>query len=335
MRLDQIEAWVLQLVDLVTSGKRIEDSRVELKRDWPEPKRAARRVAGHGNASGGDLVLWIIGLDEKEGIVATKPTELARWRSELVAEFDGLAPAFQDLVIPTRGGALTALVFDTTRRPYVVKNPAFGTGGSVELEVPWREGTSIRSARREDLMRLLVPLESLPSIELLSAGASVSVQKALDPRSNPQANPICYSQHIRWNVEFELYVTPRTSDLVVFPKHRMKVTIDHGPESFIADEIFVNTPFRYAPTSYGIPSFQSDSETISITNAEALIRGPGRLSLTANYHEPERRLGGGEILSVTTSLRCAGDDRLIQISAKLRVHSADIEQTLWELDEKG
>jgi hypothetical protein len=45
----------------------IEDDRVELKADWPDAEKAARRVAGHANASGGGSVLWIIGLDEQRG----------------------------------------------------------------------------------------------------------------------------------------------------------------------------------------------------------------------------------------------------------------------------
>jgi hypothetical protein len=38
---------------------------------------------------------------------------------------------------------LHALLFDTSRRPFVVKNPVYGNvnGGPVAFEVPWREGT--------------------------------------------------------------------------------------------------------------------------------------------------------------------------------------------------
>src|SRR6185369_18070838 len=156
---EQVEAWVLSIVDRVRARQPIEDDRVELKADWPDVEKAARRVAGHANASGGGSVLWIIGLDEKRGVVPFAGTDPATWLQQLNAQFDGLGPSVETLSIPTDGGGVYALLFDTARRPFVVKNSAHGSsgGGSVSLEVPWREGTGIRSARREDLIRLLVP----------------------------------------------------------------------------------------------------------------------------------------------------------------------------------
>ena len=68
MRNEQLEAWVLSFVDHVIAGRRIEDSRVELKADWPKPKSAARRIAGHANAADSDSILWIIGLAEGKGV---------------------------------------------------------------------------------------------------------------------------------------------------------------------------------------------------------------------------------------------------------------------------
>src|SRR2546428_9721512 len=69
MKVEQLEAWVLAVVDQVPNGHRVEDSRVELKSSWPIPAEAARRIAGHANASGGAPIPWIIGLDEQRGVV--------------------------------------------------------------------------------------------------------------------------------------------------------------------------------------------------------------------------------------------------------------------------
>lgn len=166
MRPAQIEAWVLSLVDQITAGKRVEDSRVELKAQWPEPQTAARRIAGHANASGGDPILWVIGLDETRGVVSVDPVEFADWWAQAKKEFDGIEPLVTDLTVPASGGTLIALLFDTSRRPYVVKNPAYGKPGSgpVTLEVPWRTATAVHSARREDLIRLLAPMQSLKAL---------------------------------------------------------------------------------------------------------------------------------------------------------------------------
>jgi hypothetical protein len=48
----EIEAWALRVIDSVKAGAPNEDSRVELKREWIEPKKAARRLAAHANAAG-------------------------------------------------------------------------------------------------------------------------------------------------------------------------------------------------------------------------------------------------------------------------------------------
>lgn len=70
--------------------------------------------------------------------------------------------------MPTTGQSVVAVLFDTERAPFTVKNPAFGQtgGGPVELEVPWRDGTRIRSARRSELVQLLSPLAERPSLDV-------------------------------------------------------------------------------------------------------------------------------------------------------------------------
>jgi hypothetical protein len=167
MKPHQIERWVLSIVDRVKKNQPIEDFRVELKSDWVDPEKAARRIAGHANAAGGTSILWLIGVDETKGITGARYEDLANWYARVKTHFNGLAPGLTDLNIPIDGKTVVALLFETNRAPFVVKNPAFGKaeGGPVQLEVPWREGTSIRSATRADLLRLLSPLETLSEIE--------------------------------------------------------------------------------------------------------------------------------------------------------------------------
>jgi hypothetical protein len=68
------------------------------------------------------------------------------------------------MIVPYEGKTLVALLFETGRAPFVVKTR------DEFLEVPWRVGTRTNSARRSDLVRLLVPVVKLPDFELLSAG---------------------------------------------------------------------------------------------------------------------------------------------------------------------
>ena len=57
-----------------------------------------------------------------------------------------------------------ALYFETDRAPFVVKNQE---GGTIQREVPWREATGVKSATRSQLLRLLSPLQRLPSLEVI------------------------------------------------------------------------------------------------------------------------------------------------------------------------
>jgi len=171
----QIEAWALEIAEGVTAGTRVEDSLVELKANWPDTEKAARRIAGHANAARGESILWIIGLDESKGVCDFDDSELAEWWAKVQSCFDGLIPGLTDVVTRTPDGPIQLLYFDTSASPFVVKNPRYGTkgGGPVEREAPWRDGTRIRSATREDLIRILVPLTPLPDIEFLEGYVEV------------------------------------------------------------------------------------------------------------------------------------------------------------------
>jgi hypothetical protein len=311
MRPEQIEYWVLSLVDQVEKRVRVEDSRVELKAEWPDPRTAARRIAGHANAAGGDTILWVIGLDELRGVVHFTATDIAKWLAQLASEFDALAPSVTDMIVPTVTGPLVALLFDTWRRPYVVKNTAHGSpgGGPVSLEVPWRAGTTVRSARREELLRILVPLQLLPSIELLSSSARATRRQPI--LIEPGYLPAQRAEHIDWRIYLTLYVTPRTSELLVLPVHKTFCSFRHGEGALInTSSVRFNVPTYF--TGMGT---SPDSRTISATSGEAVITGPGKLHVEAIYFEPIRPLPADQALNLVFSVTPAGNDRAVEIRA--------------------
>lgn len=174
----QIESWALRVIDCVKKGQPNEDFLVELKRDWIDQEKAARRIAGHANAARGENILWLIGVDENQGVIGVNITDLASWYSTVESCFNELAPRMIPLNIPVDGKTVVALFFETDRAPFVVKNPVYGSkgAGAVELEVPWRENTSIRSARCSDLIRLLAPLERLPEIEIIDCDFTATIK---------------------------------------------------------------------------------------------------------------------------------------------------------------
>src|SRR2546430_2866200 len=89
----EVEVWTREIVEAVVANQRIEDSRVELKSSWPEPHKAANRLAAHANAAQGTPILWIIGIDEKNcKLTNVDPVELANWYKSVESFFDGFAP---------------------------------------------------------------------------------------------------------------------------------------------------------------------------------------------------------------------------------------------------
>jgi len=213
-RLVEIEGWALQVLEAVSTGKPFEDSRVDLKKELPDAKKAARRIAGHANAARGDSILWVVGADEKEGLVGWSESEdRADWWSKVSACFDeGIAPALRDVIVPFEGRQFLVLWFETERAPYVVKNP---NGGGIDREVPWREGTAVRTAKRSDLLRVLLPVFHRPAVEFLSA----TLEVVPDPTGG-RPNGI--------NAELAVYVTPNSGQSISIPFHRCAVRLLDG-----------------------------------------------------------------------------------------------------------
>jgi hypothetical protein len=202
----QIEAWVYKIIEQVENRKPDEDSRVELKSTWPEPKKAARRLAAHSNSVHGEPILWIIGIDQKSHIViGAGQMELSTWYQQVKAEFDDISPSMRDLNINYKDKTVVALLFETDRFPFVIKT------NNDRLEVPWREGTLTRSAKRSELLKLLIPLQYLPNIEVLSGEAHVD-------QSNDGEK--------YWIVHVQLYLEPYINTQIAIPFHRCKASIE-------------------------------------------------------------------------------------------------------------
>jgi hypothetical protein len=277
MRKSELEAWVLGVLDRVASGQPNEDARVELKREWPEPNKAARRIAGHANAAGGDRVLWIIGVDQAAGIIGVNDLDVAGWFSKVKAEFSELAPALSlDLNVPAGGGkTVVALLFETDRAPFVVKNPVYGTkdGGPVQLEVPWREGTGVRSATRSDLIRLLSPLELLPSFEVMEGELKMKL-------------PGDGSRRPTWWVLLKLYIAPKETPVVI-PYHRCRGTIridKSGVEASLSHISLYPANKIFGMFERGE---RPNSPTILESNDELIISGPGMMKIEASSQPGE------------------------------------------------
>ena len=163
----EIELWALEILERVAHGDFHEDSLVELKRELPDPYKTARRIAGHCNAARGETVLWIIGVDENAGVTGRHPVDLANTLPSIWQHFESEPPESCEVSIGFSDTACTALAFSALRVPYMVKNPSFGreAGHVIESEIPWRDGTRIRTARRDEVLRLLIDYSHSPQVE--------------------------------------------------------------------------------------------------------------------------------------------------------------------------
>jgi len=298
----QLENWVLSVLDRVRAHRQTEDIRVEVKTNWPtEIAKAARRIAAHANAAMGEPILWIIGADEKSGLVTgAEQEELANWWPQIQSQFDGIAPDLMDLVVPTESTTVVALLFDTTRAPFVVKNP---DGGTIQWEVPWREGTGVRSARRSDLIRLLVPLQQVPEVEIRQARLAVYKQdtKGL----------------LAWSLWLELYLVPLSGERIVIPFHRCRgvVTVPGFlPETSFAITLAPGAESRI--DGQGTPSL-----TIGGGNTELLIEGPGSAYVRAFFYTDVTELQPTDTALVRVTMQPVHASAPAVVEAKLTLAS--------------
>lgn len=296
MQHHEIEAWALNAIERVRSGQPNEDARVELKAEWPDATRAARRIAGHANAARGAPILWLIGVDEKRGVVGAPHADLAKWWPAVKSQFDGIVPHLIDLNVSYKSQTIAALYFETTRAPFVVKSP---TPGPIQYEVPWRDGTAVRSADRSELLQILSPLQQLPAVEVMSAELKVN-----RPTSSA----------LSWGLLMRLYISPHTEQRIVIPFHRCTGTIEvpGAVPPVEIDDIIIEPP-REASEEQRRPL----SLSIEATNNEVLINGPGKIMLQA------KAAGGATIASmacpalVVVELRIADSAQTVTITQAL------------------
>jgi hypothetical protein len=306
----QIESWALRVVDCIKSGQPNEDFLVELKREWILEIKAARRIAGHANAARGENILWLIGVDEKQGVIGADAANLASWYPAVESFFEELAPRMLPLNIPIDGKIIVALLFETDRAPYVVKNPAYGQhkGDLAEFEVPWRESTRIRTARRSDLIRLLSPLELLPEIEIIGGYLTETIEG-----KDSVGNYI--PDELRLNLE--LYIVPKNKNRIVIPFHRCQVEFE-----IIGIPTTKFNWLRLDPARGDHYGFGSTGKpgclTITSTLNEIIIDGPGKLLLEATVRRPALPYGSKNCdVAISVHLLPTDANRAVVLSTTL------------------
>jgi hypothetical protein len=307
MRRQQLELITIRAVEHVLNGQSNEDSLIEFKATWPETTKV-RQLAGHANSARSEEILWIIGVDEKNHtLTSPERQDPAQWWAQMCKRFDGLvAPEMMDLVVPIgESDAVTSLLFQTDRSPYVITVPS---GGAVEREVPIRDGTRTRSATRHELLRLLAPAASLPDLTVLEAQLDVSERLHQGSR--------------RWRAYATalLYIEQGISTATFFPAHRMYGTLK-AHNSGVAHQVFtggIHTAMKLGSSDSGVHWRADGAVALGPTAFDVRVSASGEGGIPESVAKAD-----GYTLDL--SLQIAGSDRTIRLPVRFSApeHSVD------------
>lgn len=314
MRASELEAWVLQVVDAVCSGRRYESTRIELKRDFPtDTQRAARRIAAHANAAHGDEILWIVGVDEEAHAVVGlgEEPDPQSWWLGVASRFEGVAPRLlRHEKVPVGSSHVLALLIETDRAPFVIKNPQYGKDkDAVELEVPWREATHTRSARREELLRVLSRSIRMPIVDVIRARLLESRGSLVRVEGSQSAN-----RTYTWQLLLQLFIVPGEKGAsTVFPGHRIRVQAGSSWEEMRELLCDVGHP---------LPTQRGNTDELEVDRPRTV-----QLNARGDFQKEGRE--EAEVLLVSWALVPAGSATAIDLQLELR----RTRPGTWELEE--
>lgn len=300
----QLEYRTLTLLESLGAGRTLADAdpQAALFRTWPgPPRRAARQLAAQANAARGRDVLWLVGVETTGTVRGADPGKFDDWLAGLLPFFDGLAPRLTAFPIPAgpRQGKLppksvVALQVETDRAPFVVR----GGGLSGSMEVPWLDaGGRICSAGRLELIKLLSPLQDLPSLEILEA--ELTFYRNPHPTYASKAT-------FRWTLDGSVYVMPQADTRVVFPLHRVRGGLTDATGNFSGPATEVNL------------TADKNSPAIRLTESAALVEGLGRVFVYCSGSTTRPEIPTGEEMTLTVDMVPAGSDRAATASKTMR-----------------
>jgi hypothetical protein len=229
VRTHEIISWALRAIDQAKAGQPYEDSRVEFKSIWIEPREAARHIAGHANAARGEPILWLMGVlptGEVSGVLAM---ELANWYPQVKSFFDESAPELIDVNITIGEVTVVAFLWNTEPAPFVFK-----TGrGDTPREVLYRHGTRNDAATRSQLIRILSPAVHSPIIELING--SLTITRIRNFRKK-QLDRLDYA------IDLDLFVVQPQANESIFVRHRSEMSLNLGSQKpILAGPVFFQT----------------------------------------------------------------------------------------------
>jgi hypothetical protein len=299
---EEIEAWARQVIASTESGAHFEDGLVELKSDWPASDfEAARQLAAQANAVAGNPILWLIGVKQGKGVVGISPRDLAQWWPQVRRHFDKSAPRLlADRILEYSGARAVALMFDPSEPPYVIVYPPGDSAGkkAISREVPWREGTAMRSADREDLLRILAPVGLVPEIRIITGLMNIlQAQEKVAGAATPNK--------LTWYLRTRIFVQPRSTQPVVFTASEPPLAKVH-----LLERDIVLRPFPSGLDAAG--------GLVEMAGTEVVFRGAASLDMMSVGGETEVFSRQPDELTMTFSWKPVGAPRAAHSEIQLR-----------------
>lgn len=316
----QVEVRVLTIVDHVIRGGKIEDDFVEGKARWTDAKKTARQIAGSANAARGEPILWIVGLDEDgHRVVELDGTEPSSWWEQVKKRFaDGMTPAVQFVGVPTPAGFVMVLVFETDQSPYLVTTD--GTGG-IEREVPWREGTRVRSVRRAELLRLLTSRSAVPAVEAISLELSLRRGAGLhDPDTIGLSGELFFSVHTQVMLPKHLWALTFSTD--GNPDDRIPMAPKFAPHR--TSRAVLNSQLNVIGGRGAMPVEEPEQSGIQVRHGGLALDSSDSIRLTAQAtsHRGVRSLAYEPTLNLSLAMPLDRDDRAVTLDIPLEHQSS-------------
>ncbi|HEX9951254.1 MAG TPA: hypothetical protein VGB53_05760 [Rubricoccaceae bacterium] len=292
----QLEALAMQTAARVEAGHRIEDSFIEAKREWPtDYPRIARRLAAHANEMRGQPIVWVIGVDEDGASVpGAAKEEQGDWYAQVSKHFDQGVPALTLSRVAYHGDTpVMALLFDTSACPYVVRKEHDTRG--FEHDVPMREGTRTRSAKRSEIVGLLAPLAPRIDGHLLGAMVELSLQDV--------SGWELHGRPPMWVVDWTVYFIMIGSGEIIFPAHLFWAQLKGDG----MEPVLLNPGFKGNATN----------RNVLVSEHDLIVSGSGRATARAVAEFPSGLGAAPKRLHATLELRALNADSVLTFETEL------------------
>ncbi|MEI2808792.1 MAG: RNA-binding domain-containing protein [Nocardioides sp.] len=218
---------VRQRVSGLRQNRKAEDDRVEFKSDWPEPHKAARQLAASANRQAGEFLVYVVGIDDQTGALTdVSNTEAGDWVTQVAKSFDqGIVPTLvrHQVVAVSDDETVNVLLFSTNEYPYVVKT------ADGNRDVPFRSGSTTRSAHRHELVDMLQRELDLPRMRVVAASTSAAYSFRPRKSATTTANDeLVADESFSIHAEVTVLVEYVGDGAVTMPERQLRMRIRTG-----------------------------------------------------------------------------------------------------------